>query len=130
MNWPHLIALCSIAFVGAGLHEVHAAVINAAAVDRILFVVSLDGFRPEYLTRNMTKTLNFFGRSGIVGRMSSVFPTQTFANHFSIATGSYWFTVIAHQLVRSKISIAPHDFGRLYAFGDTFSMLPHSLQSG
>lgn len=56
---------------------------------RILFVVSLDGFRPEYLRRNITVFLEQFYRNGIIGKMTNVFPTKTFVNHFSIATGAF-----------------------------------------
>ncbi|XP_055913099.1 bis(5'-adenosyl)-triphosphatase enpp4-like [Eupeodes corollae] len=56
----------------------------------ILIVVSYDGFRNEYFKRNVTPTMLKFRQEGIyTDRMLNVFPTKTFTNHFSIATGLY-----------------------------------------
>lgn len=56
----------------------------------VLLVVSFDGFRPDYLNRNITPTLNEFRSAGVRSAyMRNVFPTKTFVNHFSIATGLY-----------------------------------------
>lgn len=57
--------------------------------DRLLFVISLDGFRPDYINRDMMGTLREFYRAGVIANMMNVFPTKTFVNHFSIATGAY-----------------------------------------
>lgn len=54
-----------------------------------LLVVSFDGFRPNYLYRDVTPTLNEIRLKGTSARfMLPVFPTKTFVNHFSIATVS------------------------------------------
>ena len=54
-----------------------------------LIVVSLDGFRADYIKRNLTPVLDKIGRCGVrTDRMRSVFPTKTFPNHFSIVTVS------------------------------------------
>ncbi|XP_055843677.1 ectonucleotide pyrophosphatase/phosphodiesterase family member 5-like [Episyrphus balteatus] len=56
----------------------------------ILIIVSYDGFRNEYLKRNVTPNLLKFRSEGIyTDRMLNVFPTKTFTNHFSMATGLY-----------------------------------------
>lgn len=56
----------------------------------ILLVVSFDGFRPEYLLRNLTPTLNEIrSNSARIDYMRNVFPTKTFVNHYTIATGMY-----------------------------------------
>lgn len=56
----------------------------------MLLIVSFDGFRPDYLNRNITPTLNEFRSAGVRSDyMRNVFPTKTFVNHFSIATGLY-----------------------------------------
>ncbi len=57
--------------------------------DRRVFLISIDGFRYEYLKRSLTPTLAKLARSGAVGPMQSQFPTYTFPNHFSIVTGLY-----------------------------------------
>lgn len=56
--------------------------------DRLLFVISLDGFRPDYINRDMMGALREFYRAGVIAQMMNVFPTKTFVNHFSIATGA------------------------------------------
>jgi predicted AlkP superfamily pyrophosphatase or phosphodiesterase len=51
----------------------------------IVILISLDGFRYEYLNRNLTPTLASFAKS----ELQPVFPSITFPNHYSIATGLY-----------------------------------------
>ncbi|BES87961.1 ectonucleotide pyrophosphatase phosphodiesterase [Nesidiocoris tenuis] len=59
------------------------------ALDRLL-VVSFDGFRYDYLNRSLTPNIqNLIRQSTYSERILSVFPSQTFPNHFSIATGRY-----------------------------------------
>lgn len=54
-----------------------------------LLIVSYDGFKPEYMYRNVTPNLDKFRREGTTARyMNPVFPTKTFVNHFTIATVS------------------------------------------
>lgn len=53
-----------------------------------LLVVSLDAFRPEYFRRHVTPFMEQFRKNGgYAPYMQNVFPTKTFVNHFSIATG-------------------------------------------
>lgn len=55
-----------------------------------LIVVSFDAFRPDYLDRQLTPHLNEIRKTGArADYMRNVFPTKTFPNHFSIATGLY-----------------------------------------
>lgn len=56
----------------------------------VLIVVSYDAFRTEYLRRNSTSFMNELRRNGTTAEfMRNVFPTKTFPNHHSIATGVY-----------------------------------------
>uniref|UniRef100_A0A182Q0V7 Ectonucleotide pyrophosphatase/phosphodiesterase n=1 Tax=Anopheles farauti TaxID=69004 RepID=A0A182Q0V7_9DIPT len=56
----------------------------------VLIVVSYDGFRTEYLQRNSTAYMNELRRNGTTSAyLRNVFPTKTFPNHHSIATGVY-----------------------------------------
>lgn len=51
-------------------------------------LISLDGFRADFLTRNLTPTLNSFIRSGVSPKyMTPAFPSLTFPNHFTLVTG-------------------------------------------
>ncbi|XP_013788430.1 venom phosphodiesterase 2-like [Limulus polyphemus] len=55
-----------------------------------LLLISLDGFRPDYLKRNITPNINHLAECGILAPyMRPVFPTKTFPNHYSIVTGLY-----------------------------------------
>ncbi|KAK3059179.1 hypothetical protein LTR09_000745 [Extremus antarcticus] len=51
-------------------------------------LLSLDGFRADFLDRGITPTLNGFIRSGVSPRyMQPAFPSLTFPNHFTLVTG-------------------------------------------
>ena len=53
-------------------------------------LISLDGFRADFLTRGITPTLNQFIAEGVSPKyMYPSFPSLTFPNHFSIVTGLY-----------------------------------------
>ena len=55
-----------------------------------LVLVSLDGFRWDYQDLYDTPALDRIARSGVrAERLIPVFPTLTFPNHYSIATGLY-----------------------------------------
>ena len=51
-------------------------------------LISIDGFRPDYLTRDITPTLSKLAREGAVaGSMTPAFPSVTFPNHITLVTG-------------------------------------------
>ncbi|KAK4899172.1 hypothetical protein LTR27_003402 [Elasticomyces elasticus] len=51
-------------------------------------LISLDGFRADFLHRNLTKTLASFMRQGVSPKhMLPSFPSLTFPNHFTLVTG-------------------------------------------
>lgn len=53
-------------------------------------LISLDGFRADFLYRNLTPTLNRFVQEGISPQyMLPSFPSVTFPNHYTMATGMY-----------------------------------------
>lgn len=54
-----------------------------------LLLISIDGFRYDYLYRGLTPTLARLARSGMHGPMKPQFPTYTFPNHYSLVTGLY-----------------------------------------
>lgn len=65
-------------------------VVTAADTSTVLIVVSYDAFRTEYLQRNSTWFMNDLRRNGTSAEfLRNVFPTKTFPNHHSIATGVY-----------------------------------------
>ncbi|KAI0390645.1 Phosphodiest-domain-containing protein [Xylariaceae sp. FL0594] len=53
-------------------------------------IISLDGFRADFLTRGLTPRLNAFIREGVSPLyMTPSFPSVTFPNHYTLATGLY-----------------------------------------
>ncbi|XP_054264239.1 ectonucleotide pyrophosphatase/phosphodiesterase family member 5-like isoform X1 [Macrosteles quadrilineatus] len=67
----------------------------------LLLLVSFDGFRYDYFNRNLTENLlNLKTNSSHSPYMLSVFPSKTFPNHFSIATGLY---TEVHGVLDNKI---------------------------
>ena len=77
-------------------------------------VVSLDAFRWDYSKLYNTPNLNRIASDGVkADRMISSFPTNTFPNHYSIATGLY---PDHHGLINNSFQ-AP-DLGLFYRIGD------------
>ncbi|MCJ1280877.1 ectonucleotide pyrophosphatase phosphodiesterase [Xylographa opegraphella] len=53
-------------------------------------LISLDGFRADFLNRGLTPTLNSFVAEGVSPRyMLPSFPSVTFPNHYTLVTGLY-----------------------------------------
>lgn len=53
-------------------------------------LISLDGFRADFLHRNLTPSLNAFVQAGVSPEyMLPSFPSVTFPNHFTLVTGLY-----------------------------------------
>lgn len=77
-------------------------------------MVSLDAFRWDYPSMYKTPTLNDIARKGVSAEhMIASFPTNTFPNHYSIATGLY---PDHHGLVNN--SFAAPELGLFYRMGD------------
>ena len=56
--------------------------------DQKVLLISVDGFMNEYLDRNETPNFDRFIENGVIAdHMIPVFPTKTFPNHWSQATG-------------------------------------------
>lgn len=63
---------------------------TAAAADRrepVTILISIDGFRPDYLERGVTPNLNALAAAGARADMRPSFPTKTFPNHYTLVTG-------------------------------------------
>ncbi|KAG7153391.1 Ectonucleotide pyrophosphatase/phosphodiesterase family member 1-like [Homarus americanus] len=57
---------------------------------RPVLLVSLDGFRPDYLKRGLTPTIQMLVKGGVSAPyMAASYPTVTFPNHYTIVTGMY-----------------------------------------
>jgi predicted AlkP superfamily pyrophosphatase or phosphodiesterase len=53
----------------------------------VTILVSIDGFRADYLDRGITPTLSALAADGVRAAMRPSFPTKTFPNHYAIVTG-------------------------------------------
>ncbi|MCI4589448.1 ectonucleotide pyrophosphatase/phosphodiesterase [Sphingobium sp. BYY-5] len=53
----------------------------------VTILVSIDGFRADYLQRGVTPNLAALAAGGIEAPMRPSFPTKTFPNHWAIVTG-------------------------------------------
>lgn len=59
----------------------------AAPSHPMVVLISIDGFRSDYLDRGLTPTLSRLAREGTTGPMQPSFPTKTFPNHYTLVTG-------------------------------------------
>lgn len=59
------------------------------AADRapVTILVSIDGFRAEYLDRGITPNLSALAAKGVTAPMRPSFPSKTFPNHWALVTG-------------------------------------------
>lgn len=73
-----------------------------------VILISLDGFRADYLEKFKPPVLNELARTGVRARwMTPSFPSKTFPNHYTIATGLY---PEHHGIIENNIS----DFGEVF----------------
>ena len=53
----------------------------------VTILISIDGFRPDYMDRGITPNLTALAAAGIHAPMRPSFPTKTFPNHWTLVTG-------------------------------------------
>lgn len=53
----------------------------------VTILISIDGFRPDYLDRGITPRLSELRARGVFAAMRPSFPTKTFPNHTALVTG-------------------------------------------
>ncbi len=54
---------------------------------RPVILISIDGFRADYLDRGVTPHLSALAAGGVRAAMSPAFPSITFPNHYTLVTG-------------------------------------------
>uniref|UniRef100_A0A131YMJ5 Ectonucleotide pyrophosphatase/phosphodiesterase family member 1/3 n=1 Tax=Rhipicephalus appendiculatus TaxID=34631 RepID=A0A131YMJ5_RHIAP len=80
-----------------------------------LILISLDGFRADYLSRGLNPSLERLAQCGVKAPfMRPVFPTKTFPNHFTIVTGLW---PESHGIVDNKMY--DPEFKTLFRIGNT-----------
>ncbi len=73
-----------------------------------VILISLDGFRADYLEKYPSPNLNKLARTGVHAKwLIPSFPSKTFPNHYTIATGLY---PEHHGIVENNI----YDFGTVF----------------
>lgn len=80
-----LLTLAGI-FVGVTLYKQSQ---KAEAQERYAVILSLDGFRYMYLDELSTPNLDAMAEEGVSGSLQPSYPSNTFPNHYSMATGLY-----------------------------------------
>lgn len=87
---------CAYPYTPRALPPVTAAVPATAAPARlaasevrapVTILVSIDGFRPDYLERGVTPRLSALAAGGVSAAMRPSFPSKTFPNHWTLVTG-------------------------------------------
>jgi predicted AlkP superfamily pyrophosphatase or phosphodiesterase len=87
---------------------------NNAQSDKYVVMISFDGFRWDYNKLYNTPNLNEVAKQGVMAeRLIPSFPTKTFPNHYSIATGLY---PDHHGLIDN--SFMASDIGLFYKISD------------
>lgn len=77
-----------------------------------VILISLDGFRYDYLDKYHPPTLTALAKGGVRAKwMIPSFPTKTFPNHYTIATGLY---PEHHGIVENNV----YDFGEVFKMDD------------
>lgn len=83
-----LLILALACLLLAGCHRPGTRTLAAIPERPLLILVSIDGFRPDYLERGLTPQLGAIAAAGVRAEaMRPSFPSQTFPNHYSIITG-------------------------------------------
>lgn len=62
---------------------------EVAAERPMVILVSIDGFRPDYLDRGVTPNLSRLAAEGATANMRPSFPSVTFPNHYTLVTGRH-----------------------------------------
>ncbi len=84
----------------------------AEARPPVTILVSIDGFRSDYLARGVTPVLSRLATTGLTGVMHPSFPSKTFPNHWTLVTG---LRPDRHGITANKMEDAARP-------GETFTM--------
>ena len=98
------IFILAFIFTGCGLQK---------RAGEYVVVLSLDGFRSDYLLQTHTPTLDSLAQVGVKSTFRPCFPSVTFPNHYSMATGLH----PDHHGLINNFFYAP-DLDKIYRIGD------------
>ncbi len=77
-----------------------------------VILISLDGFRYDYLAKYKPPHLSALARAGVRARwLTPSFPSKTFPNHYTIATGLYPQNhgIVENSVYDRRLQCAVHD---------------------
>jgi predicted AlkP superfamily pyrophosphatase or phosphodiesterase len=78
-----------------------------------VILISLDGFRYDYLEKYQPRVLNQLAKEGVRAKwMTPSFPSKTFPNHYTIVTGLY---PAHHGIVENNV----YDYGEVFGMDKT-----------
>ena len=80
----------------------------------VTILISIDGFRADYLDRGITPHLSRLAAEGARGKLRPSFPTKTFPNHYAMVTGK---RPDNHGIVGNNM-IDPRRPGEKFSLGD------------
>lgn len=80
----------------------------------VTILISIDGFRPDYLDRGLTPKLAALRARGVAAAMRPSFPSKTFPNHYTIVTGK---RPDKNGIVGNSM-IDPRRPGQMFSLGD------------
>jgi predicted AlkP superfamily pyrophosphatase or phosphodiesterase len=92
---------------------------DAPAEPPVTILISIDGFRPDYLDRGITPNLAALRADGLFAPMRPSFPTKTFPNHYTIVTG---LRPDRHGITGNAM-IDPARPGEMFTLGDPMQSL-------
>jgi predicted AlkP superfamily pyrophosphatase or phosphodiesterase len=85
--WCAVAILCTLA---VSLAACRTARVSQTVADHTVVLISLDGFRWDYLDRPEARHLRTLAARGVrASRLVPSFPTKTFPNHYTLVTGLY-----------------------------------------
>ncbi|MCX7357485.1 MAG: ectonucleotide pyrophosphatase/phosphodiesterase [Alphaproteobacteria bacterium] len=87
MNWRRFFVAGFSALLLAACATSDASGPALAEGEPITILISLDGFRPDYLDRGITPALSQLAADGVRASMRPSFPSVTFPNHYTLVTG-------------------------------------------
>lgn len=97
------------------------------AEDRpVTVLISIDGFRPDYLDRGITPRLSKLKAEGVFAPMRPSFPTVTFPNHLTLVTGLR----PDHHGIVGNAMIDPARPGQMFSISDPKQSLDPFWWSG
>lgn len=84
--------------------------------DSYVVVLSMDGFRADYVTKTSTPNLDAMAKEGVSGALRPSYPSLTFPNHYAMATGlfpdhhglvanEFWDTKAGHYRIGDRKAV-------------------------